>query len=112
MNSVRLHYVAGGEGSPVLLLPGWPETWWSYHKIMPELARSHRVVVVDLRGMGQSDKPEGGYDKKTMAGDIAALVRELGFETVDVVGHDIGSMVAYSFAANHPELIRGSSFSM
>lgn len=106
VNGVRLHVVAGGEGPPLLLLPGWPETWWSYHKVMPELAKSHRVVAVDLRGMGQSDKPEGGYDKKTMAGDIAGLVAKLGFETVDVVGHDIGSMVAYSFAAIHPDLTR------
>ena len=52
VNDIRLHYVAGGEGSPVLLLPGWPETWWAYHKVMPELAKTHRVIAVDLRGMG------------------------------------------------------------
>jgi pimeloyl-ACP methyl ester carboxylesterase len=50
----------------VLLLPGWPETWWAYHKIMPDLAKRHRVIVVDLRGMGSSDKPAGGYEKKSM----------------------------------------------
>lgn len=105
-SGVRLHVVTGGEGPPLILLPGWPETWWSYHKVMPELARHHRVVAVDLRGMGGSDKPMDGYDKRTMAGDIAALVAKLGFDRVDVVGHDIGSMVAYSFAANHPELTR------
>ncbi len=106
VNGVRIHYVAGGEGKPLLLLPGWPETWWAYHKVMPALARTHRVVVIDLRGMGASDKPAGGYDKKTMAGDIAGLVKKLGFDQVDVVGHDIGSMVAYSFAANYPSLTR------
>jgi pimeloyl-ACP methyl ester carboxylesterase len=106
VNGVRLHYVAGGEGSPVLLLPGWPETWWAFHKIMPGLARNHRVISVDLRGMGSSDRPAEGYDKKTMARDIAELVRHLGFGAVDVVGHDIGSMVAFSFAANHPQLTR------
>jgi hypothetical protein len=67
VNGIRLHYVAGGEGDPVFLLPGWPETWWSYHKIMPELAKRHRVISIDLRGMGSSDKPTGGYDKKSMA---------------------------------------------
>jgi pimeloyl-ACP methyl ester carboxylesterase len=103
-NGVRLHYVSGGKGSPVLLLPGWPQTWWGYHKIMPQLARHHRVIAVDIRGMGASDKPAAGYDKKTMAGDIAGLVRSLGLGKVAVVGHDIGSMVAYSFAANHPDL--------
>jgi pimeloyl-ACP methyl ester carboxylesterase len=75
----------------VFLLPGWPETWWSYHKIMPELAKRHRVISIDLRGMGRSDKPAGGYDKKSMAGDISELVRQLGYKQVDVIGHDIGS---------------------
>lgn len=78
VNGVRLHFVTGGNGDPVLLLPGWPETWWSYRKIMPELAKRYRVISVDIRGMGASDKPAGGYDKKTMAADIDALVRHLG----------------------------------
>jgi pimeloyl-ACP methyl ester carboxylesterase len=103
---VRLHYVTGGEGRPVVLLPGWPQTWWAFHKIMPALARDRRVIAVDLRGMGGSDKPAGGYDKKTMAKDIAELVRVLGYDKVDVVGHDIGAQVAFSFAANHPEATR------
>jgi pimeloyl-ACP methyl ester carboxylesterase len=106
VNGVRLHYVAGGEGSPVVLLPGWPQTWWAFHKIMPALARDHRVIAVDLRGMGASDKPADGYDKKTMAKDIAELVRVLGYDKVEVVGHDIGAQVAFSFAANHPEATR------
>jgi pimeloyl-ACP methyl ester carboxylesterase len=105
VNGIRLHYVAGGEGDPVFLLPGWPETWWSYHKIMPELAKRHRVISIDLRGMGSSDKPAGGYDKKSMAGDISELVRQLGYKQVDVIGHDIGSMVAFSFAANHADQV-------
>ena len=88
VNGIRLHYVAGGEGDPVFLLPGWPETWWSYHKIMPELAKRHRVISIDLRGMGSSDKPAGGYDKKSTAGDISELVRQLGYKQVDVIGHD------------------------
>lgn len=106
VNGVRLHYVAGGRGAPLVLLPGWPRTWWEFHKVMPDLARTRRVIAVDLRGMGDSAKPEGGYDKKTMAADIAALARRLGHERIDVVGSDIGAMVAFSLAANHPDLVR------
>lgn len=103
VNGIRLHYVSGGEGPPLVLLPGWPRTWWQYHKVMPELARHYRVIAVDLRGMGESDKPANGYDKKTMAQDVHELVRFLGYERVNVAGEDIGSMVAYAFAANYPE---------
>lgn len=102
-NGVRLHHVAGGSGDPVLLLGGWPQTWWQWHKVMPALARRYRVIAVDLRGMGASAKPVDGYDKKTMARDIRELVRHLGYDTAHIIGHDIGAMVAYSYAANHPE---------
>ncbi|ONI86364.1 alpha/beta hydrolase [Actinosynnema sp. ALI-1.44] len=105
VNGTRLHYVIGGEGKPVVLLGGWPHTWWEFHKVMPPLAEHYRVVVVDIRGMNLSAKPESGYDKKTMARDIHELVRHLGFDRVDLVGHDIGAMVAFSFAANHPDAI-------
>lgn len=103
VNGVRLHYVAGGSGAPLILLPGWPQTWWAYHKIMPALANKRRVIAVDLRGMGASGKPAGGYDKKTMAADIHALVRRLGYDKADIAGHDIGSQVAYAYAANFPQ---------
>ena len=106
VNGVRLHYVAGGKGPPLLLLPGWPQTWWAYNKVMPALALKYRVIAVDLRGMGGSEKPASGYDQKTMGSDIAALVKTLALGKVNIVGHDIGSMVAYSFAAQYPELTR------
>ncbi|MDT7729687.1 MAG: hypothetical protein QOI21_6263 [Actinomycetota bacterium] len=106
VNGVRLHYVAGGQGEPLILLPGWPQTWWQFHKIMPSLAARYRVIAVDLRGMGGSDKPQDGYDKKTMARDIYELARRLGYERVNIAGHDIGAMVAFSFAANHPDATR------
>jgi pimeloyl-ACP methyl ester carboxylesterase len=105
VNGTRLHYVAGGKGSPLVLLPGWPQTWWQFRKMMPALAKKYRVIAVDLRGMGGSGKPADGYDKKTMARDIYELVRQLGYDKVDVAGHDIGAMVAYSFAANHPDAV-------
>ncbi|WP_205927590.1 alpha/beta fold hydrolase [Rhizobium sp. P40RR-XXII] len=103
MNGITLHYVIGGQGSPVVLLPGWPETWWSWHKIMPGLAKSHTVISLDIRGMGQSDKPTEGYEKKVLASDVHELVKALGYKKADVVGHDIGSMVAFAYAANFPD---------
>jgi pimeloyl-ACP methyl ester carboxylesterase len=106
VKGVKLHFVIGGNGSPVVLLPGWPETWWSWHKIMPELAKDHTVISLDIRGMGASDKPTDGYEKKALATDVHELVTSLGYEKVDVVGHDIGSMVAFAYAANFPEATR------
>lgn len=106
VNGVRLHYVTGGRGEPVILLPGYPETWWEYRKIMPVLAARYHVIAVDLRGMGGSGKPEDGFDKKNMAKDIAELIRHLGYEQASVAGHDIGSQVTFSLAANHPEAVR------
>jgi pimeloyl-ACP methyl ester carboxylesterase len=104
VNGVRLHYVIGGVGNDlVVLLPGWPRTWWQYRKMMPKLAERFRVVAVDIRGMGESDKPRSGYDKKNMARDIYELVRSLGHDKAHIVGEDIGGMVAYSYAVNHPE---------
>ncbi|MGA4841493.1 alpha/beta fold hydrolase [Streptomyces sp. G45] len=106
VNGVRLHYVEGGSGAPLVLLGGWPQTWWQFHKIMPALARRFRVIAVDLRGMGGSAKPPAGYDKKTMAEDIHALLRHFGHDSAYVAGHDIGAMVAHALAANHPEAVR------
>lgn len=103
VNGIKLHYVIGGAGQPLVLLPGWPETWWGYHKVMPTLAASYTVISVDMRGMGSSARPVGGYDKKTMAADIYALVQKLGYQSAHIVGHDIGSQVAYSYAANFPQ---------
>lgn len=102
-NGVRLHYVTGGEGPPLVLLHGWPETWWEYRKVMPALAASFQVIAIDLRGAGASEKPASGYDKKNMALDIYELAQNLGFTEINIAGHDIGAMVAFSFAENHPE---------
>jgi pimeloyl-ACP methyl ester carboxylesterase len=102
VNDVQLHYILGGQGEPLVLLPGWPQTWWSYHKIMPSLADRYQVIVVELRGMGSSDKPTGGYSKKAMASDVAALLDQLGIARSSIAGHDIGAAVAFSFAAHFP----------
>ena len=105
VNGVDLHYVDGGKGMPLICLPGWPQTWYSFRNIAPVLAQKYRVLVVDIRGMGTSGKPESGYDKKTMAKDIYELIRQLGLEKVHLLGHDIGGMVAMSVAFNYPESI-------
>lgn len=106
VNGIRLHHVTGGRGEPLVLLGGWPQTWWQFRKVLPELARGHRVTAVDLRGMGSSSKPASGYDKKTMARDIRELIRALGHDSAFVAGHDIGASVGYHLAANHPQVVR------
>ena len=103
VNGVRLHYAIGGKGPVVVLLHGFAQTGLMWRPIMPVLARKHTVIVPDLRGAGDSGKPEGGYDKKNMAVDIHELTRSLGFDHVSIVGHDIGLMVAYAYAAQFPE---------
>ncbi|WP_431241434.1 alpha/beta fold hydrolase [Flavobacterium sp. P21] len=104
VNGFKIHYVAGGQGKPLVLLPGWPQTWWSFHKIMPELAKKYYVIAIDIRGMGASDKPQSGYDKKTMAKDVSELLHSLGIEKAHIAGHDIGAQVAFSVVANYPNL--------
>ncbi|WP_406224032.1 alpha/beta fold hydrolase [Streptomyces canus] len=88
VNGTRLHYVIGGEGEPLVLMDGFPRTWHGLHKIMTPLAKHFRVIAVDYRGQGESDKPEGGYDKKNMAKDVYELVRSLGHELVNIAGGD------------------------
>jgi pimeloyl-ACP methyl ester carboxylesterase len=106
VNGIQMHYVIGGHGDPVVLLHGWPETWYAWHKVMPALAKNYTVVVPDLRGLGDSSKPLTGYDGKTLAEDIHQLVTQLGFKTIFLVGHDIGTQVAYSYAAAHPTEVK------
>src|ERR1700730_190033 len=102
VNGVRINYKIGGQGPAVVLLHGYAETSHMWLPLMPQLATSHTVIVPDLRGAGNSERPKGGYDKKTMAKDIHELVQQLGFKQVSVVGHDIGLMVAYAYAAQYP----------
>jgi pimeloyl-ACP methyl ester carboxylesterase len=106
VNETQLHYVDGGKGATLLCLPGWPQTWYSYHKVAPELAKHFRVIVVDIRGMGSSATPPSGYDKKTMTTDVYQLIQQLGLQQVYVLGHDIGGMVAMSLAFNYPEVVK------
>ena len=103
VNGVRLHYRIAGTGSLVVLLHGYAQTSYMWRALMPSLAGNHTVIAPDLRGAGESAKPESGYDKKTLAQDIRALTASLGFDRARVVGHDIGLMVAYAHAAQFPE---------
>jgi pimeloyl-ACP methyl ester carboxylesterase len=102
VNGVRLHYLNAGAGDPVILLHGYAETSHMWLPLIAKLATTRTVIAPDLRGAGQSAKPEGGYTKAGMAADIHALSRNLGYERVQIVGHDIGLMVAYAYAAQYP----------
>jgi pimeloyl-ACP methyl ester carboxylesterase len=102
VNGVRLHYLIAGKGDPVVLLHGYAETGHMWRPLMTELASTHTVIAPDLRGAGQSSTPADGYTKAAMAQDIHALVRKLGYERIRIVGHDIGLMVAYAYAAQYP----------
>jgi pimeloyl-ACP methyl ester carboxylesterase len=102
VNGVRINYKIGGRGPAVVLLHGYTQTSHMWMPLAPLLATSHTVIAPDLRGIGRSERTAGGYDKKTMATDIHELVRQLGHDRVDVVGHDIGLMVAYAYAAQYP----------
>jgi len=103
VNGVRLRYLIGGTGSPVVLLHGYTQTGHMWRPLLEPLARRHTVIVPDLRGAGGSAKPESGYDKKNLAVDIHELTTSLGFDRVSIVGHDIGLMVAYAYAAQFPQ---------
>ena len=101
--ALRQHAVTGGEGPPLLLVHGWPQTWYQYRMVMPALARDFQVVAVDQRGIGLSDKPEDGYDTGTIAGDLVALMETLGHQRFALVGFDTGMPIAYALAADHPD---------
>ncbi|MFD7999632.1 alpha/beta fold hydrolase [Streptomyces mirabilis] len=104
---IGINYVIGGHGPTLVLIHGYPQTWYEWHGIMPALAKHYTVIAPDLPGAGHSDAPASGYDKKTMAAELHALLVSLGKDhDVNVVGHDIGTMVAYSYAAQYPHSVR------
>jgi pimeloyl-ACP methyl ester carboxylesterase len=99
VNGVKIHYVTGGSGDPLVLLHGFGQNWYMWNRLLPELSKHFTIVAPDLRGMGESEKTDSGYDKKTMAVDIHELVKSLGYPSINLAGHDIGLMVAYAYAA-------------
>ena len=98
---LRLHAVTGGDGPPLMLVHGWPQTWYAWRMLMPTLARDFSVVAVDQRGIGLSDKPQHGYDTATLASDLVALMDVLGHSRFALYGTDVGMPIAYALAADH-----------
>lgn len=106
VNGIELHAVTGGHGPALVLLAGWPETWYAWRLVMPALATRFSVIAPDLRGQGDSDRPPSGYDTQTLAADVHALVHQLGHRTIFLAGHDVGAWVAYAYAAAYREEVR------
>ncbi len=104
VNGIQLHYVMGGKGDPVVLLHGYPQSWYEWRHVMPALAKNYTVIAPDLRGFGDSSRPLTGYDGNTTAEDIYQLVTQLGFNNIFLVAHDVGAQTAYSYAAAHPDV--------
>ncbi|MDD2801119.1 alpha/beta hydrolase [Methylovulum sp.] len=105
VNGIRIHYVKMGEGPLVLLLHGWPQTWYEWRHTMPKLANNFTVVAPDLRGLGESELANDGYDKSTIAEDITALIRHFDVGKAVVVGHDMGGKTAYLLSLIHPDVV-------
>jgi pimeloyl-ACP methyl ester carboxylesterase len=102
VNRIQMHYIIGGQADPVVLLHGWPQSWYEWRHIMPALAKNYTIIAPDLRGFGDSSRAVTGYDGKTTAEDIYQLVSQLGFSKIFLVAHDVGAQTAYSYAAAHP----------
>ncbi len=105
INGFRMHYVTTGAGYPLVFLHGWPQTWYEWRKVIPPLSERFSIIALDLRGLGDSEKPLTGYDKRTLADDVYQLLRSMGHEKIGLIGHDWGGTVAYYLAYDHPELV-------
>jgi pimeloyl-ACP methyl ester carboxylesterase len=105
-NGVRLHYLRAGQGDPVVLLHGWPATSYEWRHVIPLLAQRYTVIAPDNRGLGDSSRPNTGYDRRTLAQDVHALVQQLGFKQIYLVGHDLGGQIAYAYANEYPNEVR------
>jgi len=107
LSGVLMHYVTAGDGDPVVLLHGWPQTWHEWRRVIPLLATRHRVIAPDLRGLGDSSRPLDGYDSRTLGADVGELmIRHLGIERFHLVGHDWGGPTAFALACQFPDTIR------
>jgi pimeloyl-ACP methyl ester carboxylesterase len=102
LDGVRMHYLVAGQGDPIVLLHGYAQTSHMWRPLIEKLATNHTVIAPDLRGIGESSRPEGGYTKAVMAQDVHALIGSLRLNRIRIVGHDIGLMVAYAYAAQYP----------
>ncbi len=107
VNGIRIHYVAEGDGPLLLLLHGFPQFWWAWRKIIPQLSNNFKVVVPDLRGYGGTDKPQNVSDYKlsTMADDVVGLIKHLGYSQAFIAGHDWGGAIGWELALTHPKIV-------
>jgi haloacetate dehalogenase len=105
VNGIRMHVAEAGKGPPVVLLHGYPETWYAWRNQWPNLAQDYHIIMPDLRGYGDSDKPDSGYDKRTMAEDVRQLVAHFGYDRISLIGHDRGARVATRFAKDHRQMV-------
>lgn len=105
VNGVRYHYVEAGRGEPLVLIHGFPQNWYMWRKLIPELAKHFRVIVPDMRGAGWSDAPADGYGKAQIADEIAAFMDAVGAPRAKVMGHDWGGFVGFMLALRHPEKV-------
>jgi pimeloyl-ACP methyl ester carboxylesterase len=102
VSGIRLHYLVAGQGDPILLLHGYAQTSHMWLPLIARLADTHTVIAPDLRGFGETSAPDDGYTKAAMAQDVHALIKSLNYDRIGLVGHDIGLMVAYAYAAQYP----------
>jgi microsomal epoxide hydrolase len=108
VDGVRLHYVRGGRpgGDTIVLLAGFPQSWYAWRQVMPCLASTHDVIAIDLPGQGDSDRPDGGYDTGALAAKVHALLQQLGVNRYGLAAHDVGAWVAYPLAARYGSEVR------
>ena len=106
VGQLRMHWVSAGAGEPVVLLHGWPQTWYEWRRLIPVLAENHLVIAPDLRGWGETERPADGYDVATAAADIGRLLDHLGLATAHVIGHDWGTPIGYHLAATDRDRVR------
>jgi len=106
VNGFRMHYIVAGSGYPLVFLHGWPQTSYEWRKIIPSMAERFTVIAPDLRGLGDSECPLSGYDKRTLASDVYQLIRGLGYDSIGLTGHDWGGTVAFYLAYDHPEMVK------
>ncbi|MEV0260217.1 alpha/beta fold hydrolase [Streptomyces sp. NPDC050617] len=107
VNGVRMHYVTGGKGPALVLLHGWPQTWYEWRKVMPELAEHHTVYALDLPGLGDSQGSPKSFDKKTLAHYVHGLLNDrIGLDRFDLVAHDLGGGVGFQYAAQFPRQVK------
>ena len=105
VNGFKMHYVTAGKGYPLVFLHGWPQSCYEWRKIIGPLSEKFTVITPDLRGLGDSERPLTGYDKRTLASDICELMKSMGCKKIGLTGHDWGGAVAYYLAYDHPEMV-------